>query len=360
VAMRPEMTPTFARMVASRASQLAKPVRWFSVPQLYRYERPQRGRLREHYQLNMDILGDTGPAGDAEIIAAAIDVLRELGLTADDIVVRLSDRVLVGDVLAGAGLDQGARMTAFAALDRLEKAGRDAVLAVLHEQGIDGERVFGAMESAFGLAPGALGMPGAREDVQLPEATAGNLGEVFALLEHGGYGPFVQFDPGLVRGLAYYTDTVFEIWERTGELRAICGGGRYDTLLASLTRVDLPAAGFGMGDVVLGELLGDRGLVPESSARIDDYVVCVSEDARPAALRLARQLRDTGRRVRLDLHLRGVGKQFKAANRCGAGRAIVLGPEELARGVAKIREMAGGGEVEVSLETLARTGGGPG
>ncbi|WP_425155344.1 histidine--tRNA ligase [Candidatus Palauibacter sp.] len=351
VALRPEMTPTFARMMAARAAGLPKPVRWFSIPQLFRYERPQRGRLREHFQLNMDIVGETDPLADAEIIAAGIDALRELGLVAADIVVRVSDRRLVAALLDALGIPVRDHLAVFAAIDRLEKEGEDPIRGRLAAAGVDGKRADRLFE-ALRLPLGEL-MAAHDGEGPLKEAAAG-LKTVFSHLAAAGFGDFLRFDARLVRGLAYYTGTVFEIWDRRDELRAICGGGRYDDLLRALGGVDLPALGFGMGDVVLAELLRDRGLVPSELRRVDDYIICVSEDERPTALRLARALRDQGRHVLYDLRGRGVGRQFKAANQAGAARTIVLGPEEVGRGVVSLRDMASGAEREVAIEALTR------
>ncbi len=351
VALRPEMTPTFARMIAARAGGLAKPVRWFSIPQLFRYERPQRGRLREHFQLNMDIVGETNPLADAEIISAGIDALRELGLGAADIVVRISDRRLIGALLDANGISAGDHISVFATLDRLEKEGEDGVRARLAESGVESEAATRLL-AAIRLPLEELAA--AHEGDEAIAEAACRLSTVFAHLGAAGFTDFVRFDAGLVRGLAYYTGTVFEIWDRRDELRAICGGGRYDDLLKALGGVDLPALGFGMGDVVLTELLRDRELVPAAARRVDDYIVCVSDAERPLALGIARALRDRGRRVLYDLRPRGVGRQFKAAHQAGAGRTVVIGPREAERGVAILRDMASGEEREVVLETLTR------
>ena len=350
VALRPEMTPTFARMIAARAGGLAKPVRWFSIPQLFRYERPQRGRLREHFQLNMDIVGETNPLADAEIISAGIDALRELGLGAADIVVRISDRRLIGALLDAHGIAAEDHVAVFAALDRFEKEGEDGVRARLAATGLEVD-VAARLLGTLGLALEELAAAHGGNDA-IAEA-AERLSTVFAHLAAAGFADFLRFDAGLVRGLAYYTGTVFEIWDRRDELRAICGGGRYDDLLKAMGGMDLPALGFGMGDVVLTELLRDRGLVPDAARRVDDYIVCVSDAERPLALGLARALRDQGRRVLYDLRSRGVGRQFKAAHQTGAERTIVLGPEEAERGVAVLRDMASGEEREIAIETLA-------
>ncbi len=349
VALRPEMTPTFARMISARAAALPKPIRWFSVPQLFRYERPQRGRLREHFQLNMDIVGESDPLADAEVMAAALDVLRVLGLRSEDAVARYSDRALAGGVLRRVGIPESRLAEAFAALDRVDREPEEKVAERLVEAG--------ASPSA---ADEVLALGGATLDEILAEhgeteavgAAGGRLKRLLEHLDAFGLVEWTAFDARLVRGLAYYTGPVFELWERRGELRAICGGGRYDGLMADLGGADLPAVGFGMGDVVLGELLRDRDLLPGARAPAEDFVVTVSDEERPLALRVVRALRERGRRVLFETRGRGVGRQFKAADQAGAERAIVIGPEEAARGVATVRAMRSGEEREVPLTDL--------
>ena len=349
VALRPEMTPSFARMVGARAGGLPKPIRWYSIPQLFRYERPQKGRLREHFQLNLDIVGESGDLADSEIIAAAVDMLRAFGLGDEDFVVRISDRSLVGGLLTAYGVPEDAHGQVLAVLDKLDRESEDWILERLRESGAGSS----AARRLLGLSRLSLddlvGEAGENSDVR--EAAA-RLGRVFANLESFGLGTFVRFDPSLVRGLAYYTGTVFELWDRKGEFRAICGGGRYDQLLAAVGGPDLPALGFGMGDVVLGELLRARGLIPPQPGVVQDYIVCFAPEQRPVALRLAHGLRDRGRRVAYDFAGRSVGRQFKAANQAGAERTIVIGPDEASRGEAVIRIMATGDEERLSIEAL--------
>jgi len=347
VALRPEMTPTFARMVGARAGGLPKPIRWFSVPQLFRYERPQKGRLREHFQLNMDIVGETDEAADAEIIAAAVDVLRVFGLTADDVVVRISDRRVIAARLRELGAADDEIPAILAAIDRIDKQAEVETLKRLREAGLSEEAARRVLDLTT-ESPQLDAFTVAEAD-----EAAGRLRRVIDRLEAIGLGDFIQFDPLLVRGLAYYTGTVFEIWDRSGEFRAICGGGRYDDLLAALGGPDLPALGFGMGDVVLGELLDARGLLPEFASAIQDFIVCVTPDQRPLGLRAAHTLRDAGRRVAYDLSERSVGRQFKAANQLGAERAIVIGPEEAADAAALVRDLKTGHETKVGLDELA-------
>lgn len=353
VALRPEMTPTFARMVSARAAALPKPIRWFSIPQLFRYERPQRGRLREHFQLNLDVVGEPDGPVDAEVVAAAVDILRALGLDAAEVVARVSDRRLMAAILRHLGAREGAIGTALAALDRAERESQEKVLTELASTGVGAEGARRLLETT------QLSLPALREKhagAAGVEDAVRRLEGFFETMEAYGLAEYVEFDARLVRGLAYYTGIVFEVWERRGELRAIAGGGRYDDLLASLGGAELPALGFGMGDVVLGELLRERGLVPEPETGIDDFVVFVSEAERPLALRVVHALREGGRRATFDYRGRSVGRQFRAADQAGASRAIVLGPEETERGEAVVREMSTGEERRVRLEELIGDG----
>ncbi|MBT8478445.1 MAG: histidine--tRNA ligase [Gemmatimonadetes bacterium] len=353
VALRPEMTPTFARMVAARAGGLPKPIKWFSVPQLFRYERPQKGRLREHFQLNLDIVGETSVASDVEVLAASIDVLREFGLGPEDFVARYSDRALISAVLLRLGVPEPAMPEAFAALDKADRESEAWVLDRLTEAGLESgtaRRVLDVTAMELGDLSRDFG------DVPEVEARLVRVAELSAQIDAAGLADYVALDLRLVRGLAYYTGLVFELWDRKGKFRAICGGGRYDDLLEAVGGPALPALGFGMGDVVLGELLRDRDLVPEAEHTLDDFVIHVSPEQLPAALRIVHSLRSLGRRVGFDYRSRGVGRQFKVANQAGAGRVIVVGPEEVERGEYVVRSMDTGAETKVSVAELLAGG----
>jgi histidyl-tRNA synthetase len=351
VALRPEMTPTFARMVGARAGGLRKPVKWFSIPQLFRYERQQRGRLREHFQLNCDIVGEESVSADAELVALAVDMLRELGLTADDFVARISDRRLLRALLLHAGVAEERLVVVYNIVDKLEREPRDVLERRLVEEAqldravaeavleIFRHRDFSAVRATYGAVEG------------IAEEVA-RLGEFFATLEAMGLGDYVRFDLSIVRGLAYYTGIVFELFDVRGELRAICGGGRYDRLLKQIAGVDLPALGFGMGDVVLKELLADCGLLPSTAHEIDYYVIAVTPAERDLMLGLVHRLRDVGHSVEYALKPQGVGKQFKNAAALGARRVLVLGPDEVAEGVAVLRDMQSGEERRVPLDRI--------
>ena len=337
VALRPEMTPTLARMVAARANGLKKPIRWFSVPQLFRYERQQRGRLREHFQLNCDLIGEPGPLGDAEILALAIDIMRQLGFTSAEVRARVSDRRVLQALLQGAGVTPAQLPAAYQAIDKLERAGRPALIDQLAAAGID----LGTADRLFAVAGlrGWDAVSGALANVPGGPEAAAALGRTLEALAAMGLAEFVELDLTIVRGLAYYTGTVFELFDAGRSLRAICGGGRYDDLLAALGGVDLPALGFGMGDVVLAELLRDRGLAPPPPPRLDVFVAGVSSEDEPHVLALAHELRDAGLRTEYALGGQSLGKQLKLADTRRARVAVVIGPDDRARGEVMLRDL---------------------
>ncbi|MBI1722876.1 MAG: histidine--tRNA ligase [Gemmatimonadetes bacterium] len=345
VALRPEMTPTLARMVSARAAQLKKPIRWFSIPQLFRYERQQRGRQREHFQLNMDIIGEAGPSADAEVIAAALDIVRELGFGSGDVRVRVSDRTVLGAGLGGElGVRQEELGAVLAALDKFERAPEAAIEALEAALG-SAERARAVQRFASSLVdPGPL----------LASGAAVSLNECVASLRAMGLGDFVDVDFRIVRGLAYYTGIVFELFDAKRALRAICGGGRYDDLLKQVGGVDLPCVGFGMGDVVLGELIADRDGAPSVEVAVDVFVVAVGAEDRPEALALAHALRERDVRVEYALKRQAVGKQLELAAARGAGHAVIIGPAEREAGEAVVRNLETKVETRVKLNELRR------
>ncbi len=348
VAMRPEMTPTFARMVAARASSLRKPVRWFSIPQLFRYERQQKGRLREHFQLNADIVGEAGVTADAELLAVAIDVMRALGLGATDVVARVSDRRLLQALLLGAGATEASLPAVYGVIDKL---GREPA-AVSREKLVNAA-------GADATADRILGFINTRSidelgDLHSDAASIGphvdRLREYFRFLEALGVSEWVQLDLSIVRGLAYYTGIVFELFDAHGEFRAICGGGRYDTLLDTLGGVDLPALGFGMGDVVLGDLLRSRGLMPAAAAVTDFWVAADDETLISTVMAVAARLRGRNRSVEYALKPQALARQLKAATSAGARQAVILLHERIGDGEVTIRDLHDGEERTLQLE----------
>jgi len=337
VALRPEMTPTLARMVAARVQALKKPIRWFSIPQLFRYERQQRGRLREHFQLNMDIIGEASPLADAELMAAALDIMRALGLGPRDVQLRVSDRRVLRSLLTARGVTEAQLATAFAVIDRSERVPKNVLEEMLGEAG------YGKREASAVFDIAAL----RGEDVlKTAGEVAEPLNQAVQALESMGLGEFVSIDLTIVRGLAYYTGIVFELFDAQKELRAIAGGGRYDGLL------ELPALGFGMGDVVLGELLKERGVAPKASIELGAFLVAVGGEDMPTMLRLAHAMRERGIAVEYGLRHAGVRKQLELASARGAARAVIIGPEERKAGLAVVKDLRAGTETKVPLDKL--------
>ncbi|HUF88818.1 MAG TPA: histidine--tRNA ligase [Gemmatimonadota bacterium] len=352
VALRPEMTPSLARMVAARGPALPKPIKWFSIPRLFRYERPQRGRFREFWQLNLDIVGVAGVEADAEIMAAGVEVLRACGLEESDFVVRWSDRRLLEAVMEALGIPAGGRPAAYAGLDKLLRAGQETAIAELRKAGIEA----GAAET-LARAVGRRDLAGLRTELESVgvelDGELERLERLESYLEAYGIRPFCQFDAAIVRGLAYYTGVVFEMFDRSGELRALCGGGRFDDLLRAAGGEDLPAVGFGLGEAVLLELLTERDRLPRPAADLDAFVIPVTAGDRPAAIRTATVLRGAGLRTDLSLKDQAVGKGLKRADQAGARAAVVIGSAEREGGVVTVKDLRSGAETKLESDRLA-------
>jgi histidyl-tRNA synthetase len=365
VALRPEMTPTVCRLVGARAGALKRPIKWFSIAEFYRYERMQKGRGRCFFQFNADIFGEAGPEAEIELIALLVQCFRGFGLTAEDVVIRLSDRNLWFYYLGSLGLDEPRIRAMLAAVDKYEKAGLDAF------QGY--AEAFGAIDPA--LSEAVLGFLRIRSLAEL-EALVGGAGaatsegapidarerysarladwrRLLGGLEAMGLADFVRVDLGVVRGLAYYTGFVFEAFDRKGELRALAGGGRYDDLVGKLGGQELPAVGFAIGDMTFSLLLEQRGLLPPIIEAPDVYCVIGGPAERTAAFADIQALRSDGRRVEYALRDVAFGKQLKAAVESGARLALIYGSDELARGVVKIRDLRERSERDVARDGVA-------
>jgi histidyl-tRNA synthetase len=349
VALRPEMTPTLARMVGAHAQALKKPIRWFSIPQLFRYERQQRGRLREHFQLNMDMIGEASALADAELIAAVIDIMRAFGFGPKDVQLRMSDRRVLRALLLGHGLTETQLPAAYAAIDKSERDPKDVLAAKLGEAGI-GKHETDAVFEVAGLKD--LDAVGRALGKVKAEAVGVPLAEAVGALAAMGLGEFVAVDCTIVRGLAYYTGIVFELFDTGKTLRAVCGGGRYDGLLKALGGVDLPALGFGMGDVVLGELLREHKSRFEAPGQLDAFLVAVSGADIAPVLKLAHELRDRGIAVEYGLRHAAIRKQLELAVARGAPRAVIIGPDERAAGEVVVRDLKAGREDRVPMAKL--------
>jgi histidyl-tRNA synthetase len=334
VALRPELTPTLARVVAAHEREFKKPLKWFSIGQFFRYEKQQRGRLREHFQLNCDIIGEKDLAADIELVALCIDLLRAFGLTEKDFVVRISNRESWIDFFRANDVPT-ARWDDL--LQAIDKFGREPREKTAEKLGKLADPVFTTLKS------------GGKSE---------KLGKLVDGLRGRGLADFASIDIGIVRGLAYYTGIVFEVFDRAGKFRAIAGGGRYDNLIGQLSdgTASLPALGFAMGDVVLGELIQEIPRVSQIMKRaiakerkIDVYVVIAKEERRADALKQIQQLRDRGFLVDYALTPTKVARQFQGAEEAGASLAVLYGDEwpQL-----KIKNMATGEQKLIPQENL--------
>ena len=312
VALRPELTPTLARVIAAHEREFKKPLKWFSIGRFFRHEKQQRGRLREHFQLNCDIVGENVLTADIELLALCIDLLRAFGFTEKDVVVRISDREFWIDFLQQKGVSSDRWDDFLQAIDRSEREPREKTVEKL---GKLADPVFAILRE------------GGKSE-KLERLVDG--------LRARGLADFVTVDVGIVRGLAYYTGIVFEVFDRAGKLRAIAGGGRYDNLIGQLSdgAVSMPALGFAMGDVILGEMIHEDGSAREkmqqaitAEHKIDIYIVIAKEERRVDALAQIQQLRDCGFRVDYPLASAKVAKQFQTAEDLGAALALLYGDE---------------------------------
>ncbi len=347
VALRPEMTPSLARMVMARAGGLPMPIKWFSIPQCWRYERTQRGRGREHYQWNVDIWGTTEISADAELISVLVTFFEGIGLTAKDIVIRVSSRKVLEEVLGSLGMRGDVFAQTCVIVDKMGKLSSDVIEEQLSGLGHDSE-VITTIQSVLGIKD----MNGLQEALKDESVAVSELNFLFDAIDSYGISEWVEFDASIVRGLAYYTGAVFEAHDKAGKFRAICGGGRYDKLLSTLGGKDLPATGFGFGDMVIMELLAEKDLIPELVSDIDDTVIPLNSDLRNAAVMVAASLRNSGRTVDLVLEDKKMKWVFKHAERVGAKRLVLLAPDEWSRKMVKIKDLDTGEESETSISEL--------
>ncbi len=333
LALRAEMTPTLARMVAQRQKELAFPLKWTTIAQCFRYERMTKGRKREHYQWNVDIIGEESILAEVEVIGAAVDALRRMGLTTADFKVHVSSRRYLGSLLAQSGIAAEKHAQVFLALDKRGKMPDAEIAAMLTDGGLSEAEVkatFAIMET--------------KDFSGCPELT-----ELFRLAGEAGFADALEFDISVIRGLSYYTGVVFECFDTKGEFRAIFGGGRYDNLLTTIGGEPTSAVGLGFGDVVVTELLKSRLGADAAAAKKGVAVGFMFPEQRDAAVRLAAKLRRDGESVDLALRPQKPKKFFSHADASGAAKAVFLGPDDVGRGVARIKDLARREESELCL-----------
>lgn len=345
LALRAEMTPTLARMVAQRQKELPFPLKWTTIAQCFRYERMTKGRKREHYQWNVDIIGEGSILAEVEVIGAAVDALRRMGLSTKDFKVHVSNRRLLSEILAGSGIPSDKHAQVFLALDKRGKMPDEEIAHMLRDGGVSEEGVKKTFE--------ILTLKDLKDVKSLlgSEASRGvdELEELFRLAAIAGFADALEFDISVIRGLSYYTGIVFECFDTAGEFRAIFGGGRYDNLLTTIGGDPATAVGLGFGDVVVTELLKARLGADAAKAKKGVAVGFMFPEQRDAALGLAAKLRAEGAAVDLALKPQKPKKFFSHADQSGAARAVFVGPDDVEKGVARMKDMESREEREICL-----------
>ena len=343
ITLRPELTPSLARMIAQRQNQFAYPLRWWSFGPFWRYERPQKGRSREFFQWNIDLIGVETPEADAEMISIIAEFFRRVGLTPKQVVIKVNDRRLLNSELAALDIPPDQRPAILSFIDRRSKMPPDQ----WEQYGLE-----------LGLTPSQLTGVKLTLSNEALWLKSENLPRVFNALEAAGDREYIQFDPNIIRGLLYYTGTVFEAFEISGEVkRAILGGGRYDNLMSDVGGEPLPAIGFAMGDVVISLILKEAGLLPEglNSSPAQVMVTAFSQELFQDSIELTAEIRRAGMRVNCYPELAKLPKQFKFADRMGIPLAVVLGPDEQAKGLVTIKDLRDGSQTTIQRHALVQT-----
>ena len=333
LALRAEMTPTLARMVAQKQKELHFPLKWTTIAQCFRYERMTKGRKREHYQWNLDIIGEDSVLAEVEVIGAAVDALKRMGLGIGDFKVHVSSRKFLGALLANSGIAPEKHAQVFLALDKRGKMPDSEIAAMLVDCGLTEQET----SAAF--------------DIMNTKSFEGcaELEELFRLAAVAGFADSLVFDIGVIRGLSYYTGVVFECFDAKGEFRAIFGGGRYDNLLTTIGGEPTSAVGLGFGDVVVTELLKARIGAGAVQERKGTAVGFMFEEQRETALALAARLRREGERVDLALRAQKPKKFFSRASESAAAKAVFIGPDDAAAGKVRVKDLSTREETELCL-----------
>ncbi len=347
VTLIPELTPSVARMVANR-KDLPRPVKWYSIGKMWRYEEPQSGRLREFYQFNADIFGSPKPEADAEVIALAMKILDSLNL-GGKYIMRVSDRILMEEILRGIGVE-GDLWEVLRVIDKKEKVDEEKFREMLSGVGLVDKQI----DDLLSILD-VRGRCDELSDVLGKYPQYQRLSRIFELVEAYNVKGEIILDLSIVRGLAYYSSTVFEAHDAKRELRAILGGGRYDGVVELFGGEHTPAVGFAIGDAVLEILMKREGVWPEEKISVDYYIAVIGDSARKTAIKIANSLREKGFRVDLDVMGRSLSKQMKYAAKINARKVIIVGEDEVKKGAVIIRDMASGEQEEKRIEEFVES-----
>ncbi|MET9261184.1 histidine--tRNA ligase [Amycolatopsis sp. NPDC004079] len=340
LALRPEMTPSVARMIAGHAKSLSFPVRWYSHPNCHRYERPQRGRVREHWQINADIFGSESANCEIEMFELIHDLMGAVGASPDMFAVRVNDRNLLSSALTDVvGISPDHLPQVFALVDRWEKTSAEEHAASAAEIGLS-DKQYEKLAEALSAGPALL------DELPAEVKAESNLVKVLS----SSAASLVRYEPLIVRGLAYYTSTVFEVFDTSPQnRRALFGGGRYSNLASMFTKEQISGIGFGMGDVTLMDFLDTHGLTPQPRSEVDVTVIPVIEDLADPARDVATTLRKAGLRTSTPLELRKLGKELTRADKAGAVAVVIVGEEDWAAGRVTVRSLATREQQQVAL-----------
>lgn len=349
VSLRPEMTPSLARMVMAKKGGLVLPFKWYSIPQCWRYERMTRGRRREHFQWNMDVWGVEGTQAEAELLAAMVTFFKNVGLTSDDVGIKVNSRLVLAEVLEELGIPEEKFAATCVLVDKLEKVPLDAIQGDLTELGLSREVIEKLTSVLTNKSVESLKAVLPETSKAIPE-----LNSLFELCEAYGIQDWIQFDASVVRGLAYYTGVVFEAFDRRGELRAIAGGGRYDKLLETFGGEPTPAAGFGFGDAVIVELLKERDVLPsfDDLTNIDAVVFAMKPELYAPCVKVAQILRENGQSVDVIMQNKKTKWVFKHADRINAKNVVIVAPDEYENGEVSIKNLEKGEQTTVKIDEL--------
>lgn len=348
IALRPEMTPTLARLVIQKGNSLRKPFKWFSMPRLFRYERAQKGRLREFFQLNLDIIGTESIYAEADLLSAIASMLKDFGLKADDFCIGVSSRKLLNRFLSEIGVEEQSKV--YPVLDRRLKIEKADFYRELSDAGLSDAQT--AKLDDFMNAKG-LGEVAERISSDGAKEALDEIRTLFRALEAAGVADSVALDLSIVRGLAYYTGIVFEVYDKGKSMRAIAGGGRYDSLTETLGGKKVPGVGFGMGDVVLANLLEERGLLPSAKQSLDVFIASFTNDM-DKIFSVAGEFRRKGFTANHPLSPAKLGKQMEQANAQGAKIVVYVDGEKAPEGSFEYKILSSGTSGVGTLDEIAR------